>query len=192
MGYLWLFLLVFGVNLLPAFGPPTWTLLVFVRLNWHLNAVGIVVLGAMAATSGRILLALACRRFRHRLPTKLAENLGTVKQYLGERRSSTWAMFAIFVVSPLPSAQMFEAAGLMELPLMPICTAFFFGRLLSYSFYVGVATVADNSLDGVFSNAFGSPASIALQVGLLIAVSLLPFINWKKLLGPRLKKTVVS
>lgn len=31
--YLLLFLIVFGVNLMPAFGPPTWTILVVYRLN---------------------------------------------------------------------------------------------------------------------------------------------------------------
>jgi hypothetical protein len=33
MQYLVLFAIVFGVNLLPAFGPPTWTLLVFARIT---------------------------------------------------------------------------------------------------------------------------------------------------------------
>jgi hypothetical protein len=33
--YLALAGVVFGVNLLPAFGPPTWSLLVFFRLQSH-------------------------------------------------------------------------------------------------------------------------------------------------------------
>jgi len=42
-------LLVFGVNLLLALGPPTWSLLVYARLRWHLDPVLLVVLGAFAA-----------------------------------------------------------------------------------------------------------------------------------------------
>lgn len=41
--------LVFGVNLLPAFGPPTWAVLVFLRLNLDVPAVPLVIVGALAA-----------------------------------------------------------------------------------------------------------------------------------------------
>ena len=41
--------LVSGVNLLLALGPPTWSLLVYARLRWHLDPVLLVVLGAFAA-----------------------------------------------------------------------------------------------------------------------------------------------
>ena len=47
MQYVFLFLIVLGVNLLPAFGPPTWTLLVFARLNLNMSPVALVVLGAI-------------------------------------------------------------------------------------------------------------------------------------------------
>ena len=58
--------IVFGINLLPAFAPPTWAILVAVRLNWDIPAVPLVLVGAVAATSGRVVLALAARRFRDR------------------------------------------------------------------------------------------------------------------------------
>jgi hypothetical protein len=37
--YLVAFACIFGVNLLPAFAPPTWALLVFFKLNSDLAAV---------------------------------------------------------------------------------------------------------------------------------------------------------
>jgi hypothetical protein len=43
---------VFGVNLLPAFGPPTWAVLVFFGLQSDLTAIPLVPIGALAATSG--------------------------------------------------------------------------------------------------------------------------------------------
>ena len=49
--------LVFVINLLPAFGPPTWSVLVYARLRWHLEPVALVLVGAAAATVGRYLLA---------------------------------------------------------------------------------------------------------------------------------------
>ena len=92
------------------------------------------------------------------------------------------ALFALFVVSPLPSAQLFLAAGLLDLPLGLLTWAFFVGRLISYSIYVSVATLADRQLGNVIGQVFGSPWSIALQVVLLVAVCFLPFVNWRRFL----------
>jgi hypothetical protein len=67
LAYLALAGVVFGVNLLPAFGPPTWAVLVFFRLNSQLAAVPLVLVGAVAAASGRLLLSYGSRHFRGRL-----------------------------------------------------------------------------------------------------------------------------
>jgi hypothetical protein len=48
LGYLALAGVVFGVNLLPAFGPPTWSGLVFFRLQSNVPAVPLVLIGALA------------------------------------------------------------------------------------------------------------------------------------------------
>lgn len=181
MPYLALFAIVFGINLLPAFGPPTWAVLVFTRLHWHLNPVALVLIGAVAAASGRYVLALGARRFSGRLPKRMQTNLTEAKELLGKNPKSTFAAFAVFVVSPLPSAQLFLAAGFLDLNLRLFTLAFFVGRLVSYSIYVSVAVVADRQLGNVLGRLFGSPWSIALQVGLLAAVCLLPLVNWRGL-----------
>jgi len=188
MQYLYLFLIVLGVNLLPAFGPPTWTLLVFARIHWHLNPVALVVLGGLGAMLGRYLLAVAARRFRGHLSERLQGNLTATSDALLKRKSSVIATLALFAVSPLPSAQLFVAAGLLEFNLIPLTLAFFAGRLVSYSIYVGVATVAERQLGSVLGHLLGSPWSITIQVVLLAAVAVLPFINWKSILDRRTKQ----
>jgi membrane protein YqaA with SNARE-associated domain len=180
--YLALVAIVFGVNLLPAFGPPTWAVLVFARLHWHLNPIALVLLGAVAAMSGRYLLALGARQFRGRMPARMKGNLEAARTLLQRKRAGAIALFGIFVFSPLPSAQLFIAAGLLDLPLGLLTLAFFLGRLVSYSIYVGVATLADRQLGEVVGRVFGSPWSIALQIGLLVAVCVLPFVNWRRFL----------
>ncbi|MGH9080627.1 MAG: hypothetical protein ACRDYE_11255 [Acidimicrobiales bacterium] len=186
MPYLALFAIVFGLNLLPAFGPPTWAVLVFTRLHWHLNPVGLVVLGALAAMSGRYLLARGARHFSGRLPGRMKDNLEGARTLLERKRVGAVALFGIFLVSPLPSAQLFLAAGLLDLNLGLLTLAFFVGRLASYSIYMSVAVIADKQLGGVLGRIFGSPWSIALQVVLLVAVCLLPLVDWRRLLkhGP--------
>jgi membrane protein YqaA with SNARE-associated domain len=180
MRYLVLFLTVFGINLLPAFGPPTWAVLVFARLHWHLNPVALVILGGVAATGGRYLLARGARRFKGHLGTRMTDNLAAAQTILERKKRGTITVLALFVVSPLPSAQLFVAAGLLDLPLGLLTIGFFLGRLVSYSIYVAAATIAEKQFGGVIGKVFGSPWSIALQVGLLALVCLLPLIDWKK------------
>lgn len=182
MQYLVVFAIVFGINLLPAFGPPTWAVLVFTRIHWHLNPIALVLLGAVAAMGGRYLLARGARHFRDRLPGRIRNNLEDARTLLERKRMGTLALFGLFVLSPLPSAQLFVAAGLLELPLGLLALAFFIGRLVSYSIYVSVATLADKQLGNVIGQVFGSPWSIALQVVFLAVVCLLPFVNWRRFL----------
>ena len=188
MQYVYVLLIVFGVNLLPAFGPPTWTLLVFARLNWHLNPVALVVIGAVAAASGRYLLALGARRFRGHLSEKRRENLAAASNALLKKKASLIATLAFFAISPLPSAQLFIAAGLLEMNLVPLTLAFLAGRLVSYSIYLSAASLAERHFGDVMGRIFGSPWSIAIQLVLLAAVSVLPFINWKDILERRAAK----
>ncbi len=180
MRYLFIALIVFGVNLLPAFGPPTWSLLVVARLSWHLNSFALVALGVVAAGAGRFLLAHAARRLRYRFPPRYRANLESIEQRLVGRRANLAVIFGIFVLSPLPSAQLFCAAGLLELRILALTAAFMVGRIVTYSLYVAAATVADEQLGSVFRHFWGSPWSIALQLLLLICVAALPLLPWRQ------------
>src|SRR3954447_16997798 len=103
---------VFGVNLMPAFGPPTWAVLVFFRFRYaEVPAPALVIAGAIAASAGRLLLALAFRAIGTKLPRKRQESLQALGHVLGDRRGGLLASFALFATAPIPSAEMFEAAG---------------------------------------------------------------------------------
>ena len=177
---------VFGVNLLPAFGPPTWSLLVLYRLRSHLAPVPLVLVGALAAGTGRFVLAVACRRFRARLSTRRIDNLAAAKAALTSNRAGSIAGIALFAVSPVPSAQLFEAAGLLEVAILPLTVAFFAGRLVSYSVYVaGASAVQDTSFGKVVSDSLTSPFGIVLQVAMLAGLVALSHVDWAARLGRR-------
>src|SRR5258708_18500591 len=101
---------VFGINLLPALGPPTWAVLVLFKLNWDLPPVALVLVGAGAAGAGRLFLAYATRALRQHLPRRRVENLRAAGERLRRHRGRSILRLALFAVSPLPSAQLFEAA----------------------------------------------------------------------------------
>jgi hypothetical protein len=96
--YLLVAAVVFGVNLLPAFGPPTWAVLVLFRLNSHVPAVPLVLIGAVSATAGRLLLAMLSRRFRSRVSAKRRANLEAARELFAGNRTKG---FAALGLSPL-------------------------------------------------------------------------------------------
>jgi membrane protein YqaA with SNARE-associated domain len=185
MDYVVLAGVVFGVNLLPAFGPPTWSVLVFFRLQSSLAAVPLVLIGALAAASGRLLLAYASRRLRSRLSEQRIEHLQAARDAVAGGRKRAAAGLGLFALSPLPSAQLFVAAGLVAAPLLPLTAAFFAGRLVSYSIYVAAASAAKHSLGSIVRDAFTSPAGIALQALMLIGLVLLLKVDWARRLASR-------
>ena len=177
--YLLVGLLVLGLNLLPALAPPTWAVLVIVRLSSGLATVPLVLVGAVAAATGRFTLALAFRHLRRWLPKRYVANTEAAgKLVLSSPKGSLFGI-GLFALSPVPSAQLFEAAGLMAVRLLPLTLAFFAGRLVSYSLYVGGASVARNTGFGqLLSDSLTSPWAIGLQVLLLVGLVLLGRIDW--------------
>src|SRR5690242_12202790 len=111
---------VFGVNLLPAFGPPTWAVLVLLSLHTDLSSPVLVVVGALSAAAGRLLLARGTRLFSDRLSDRTRTNLEAASELVTRRRGRAVAALALFALSPVPSAQLFEAAGLMKVRLVPL------------------------------------------------------------------------
>lgn len=185
LSYLALAGVVFGVNLLPAFGPPTWSVLVFFRLQSSIPAVPLVAIGALAAAGGRLTLAFASRRWRDRLAPQRLAQLAAAREVVAGGPRRALAGLGLFALSPLPSAQLFVAAGLVAAPIVPLTVAFFAGRLVSYSIYVTAASAAKHSLGSVISKPFSSPAGIALQLVMLAGLVALLRVDWAKLLTAR-------
>jgi membrane protein YqaA with SNARE-associated domain len=164
--------IVFAINLLPAFGPPTWAVLVFFSIDSEVPAVPLVLLGALAAASGRFLLANGARRLRPRFSRERLEHIARVQAALAGDRKRAVAGLGLFALSPVPSGQLFSAAGLMTVPLLPLTAAFFAGRLVSYSVYVGAASVAEQSLGSIVTDALTSPVGLGLQFAMLLVLAL--------------------
>lgn len=175
---------VFGLNLLPAFAPPTWAVLVFFRLKYDIPAGALVVVGAASAASGRFVLASAFRRLGSHLPERRRTDLEAVGTVLTEGRRGRWGVLALFLLSPLPSTQLFEAAGLApQVRLVPVTLAFFVGRLVTYSLYVGGATLAKDTLTQILRQGITSPWAIVLQAVLLALLVGFVVTPWARILG---------
>ncbi|HEX8533036.1 MAG TPA: hypothetical protein VF662_02625 [Allosphingosinicella sp.] len=179
-----LFAIVLAVNLMPAFGPPTWTVIVLYGLNTNIGLPLLVLTGALAAATGRLLLAYAFRLFGHRLPAKIRGNLDAAREALERNKRNAAIALALFALSPIPSAQLFEAAGLAGVRLIGFTAAFFAGRLVSYSLFgLAAQRVRETSMGEALKSGFTSPAGIAMQLVMIGLLILLARLDWARILG---------
>jgi len=179
--YYILALLVFALNLLPAFAPPTMAVLIFYKLNTDLDTAAIIAIGVLAASSGRYILALGTRALRSKLKREYRENLEHLGEVVNRNSKSIILYFLFFLISPLPSAQVFEAAALMNARLVPITITFLIGRSISYSLYVaGAATLKEHAMSNVLLDSMKSPWGITIQLIALGCLYLLLKVDWSK------------
>lgn len=167
--------------MIPAFAPPTWIVLVYFSLANNVPPFAIIAIGVVAAALGRLILAKYFRHFRNRLPSSFTQNMHNASTHLTRSKSHTVALLTLFLLSPLSSAQLFEAAGIMpKLALRPLVLAFAAGRLVSYSTYVlGAQSLATTSLGELIIRNIASPKAIALQVLMIVGLVLLGTVKWK-------------
>lgn len=177
--------LVLAVNLLPAFAPPTWAVLALVVLTRDTAPLPTIAIGVVAASAGRTVLALVTRSLRGRLSARRRAGYDALRGLLERRRRNTLAALLAFLLSPVPSGQLFVAAGLLRAPLRPLVLAFAAGRAVSYSIYVTAADLARPRLEELVRDPFGSPLAIALNAALAVGVIALARIDWIALLERR-------
>lgn len=140
-----------------------------------------IIVGVIAAASGRYILALLFRRFRHKLPHWYLINMENAATHLTKSNAHLGALFLAFFISPLSSAQLFEAAGIMKsIALRPLVLAFAAGRVITYTIYVsGAHLIKESSFGDILMANLKSPQAIATQIVLVLALVGLGMVKWK-------------
>ena len=179
-----LFALIFVLNCLPAFTPPTWMVVSAVTVSSPgANPWLTALVAATAATAGRLVLAkMAFLLVRQRwLSARTKENVDLVKARLEKHRAMTFGAVLAYTCSPLPSNSLFIAYGLTSLPLAPVAAASFIGRFLTYSFWVVMAmevaqkvVVDEGSVFAYLGGYF-----VVTQVLMLALVVLFTKLDWR-------------
>jgi membrane protein YqaA with SNARE-associated domain len=185
-----LFLLVFLLNVIPAFAPPTWMVFSFVGFRFpnHMS-VALAFVGALAATLGRFILAkgsnvIVRRRF---LGEEAKQNVDVIRERLSQRKKLTFGIFLFYAFTPLPSNYLFIAYGLTAMELKLITIPFFLGRWASYSFWTFTASSIARriTLEDTQALSFLSVYFVMTQVFLLAVVYVFTRVDWKRLVTER-------
>lgn len=184
------FSVVFVLNIIPAFAPPTWMALSWVGFNHPLiNPFAVALVGAVAATSGRLVLAKLSRIIiRQRfMSDSMRGNIDFIKDSLDRHRTLTFGAFLVYAFGPFPTNCLFIAYGLTSLPLWLVAVPFFIGRIASYSFFVFIASEVSQYLAFEAADAqryFGIYFVIS-ELLLLALVLLFVKIDWNHLVTAR-------
>jgi membrane protein DedA with SNARE-associated domain len=179
--YLFLLGLVIFVNCLPAFAPPTWTLLVFFLTAYDLNLAAIVLCGVLGATIGRYILSHYSLWLSDKIFNKRKhENLN----YLGNRISGTpihtFLVVFLYSLTPLSTTALFVAVGVAKVSLKIAIPAFSLGRLISYS-VLAVSTKAIAVNIGDLTNGIFTWESVVSSLAGLTVLLLFIFVDWQEL-----------
>ena len=180
--FLAIFGIVFLLNVVPVFAPPTWSVLSFIAIRYSPNIVVLTVVGAVAATLGRLVLAkLSTVIVRQRLLSDdTRKNIDVVRESLERQQKLTFSIFLFYAFSPLPSNHLFIAYGLAALDLKLIAVPFLLGRMVSYGFWAFTASSVAQLLhyESVTSRSFFSYYFVASQLFGLLTIYVFTRIDW--------------
>jgi hypothetical protein len=181
-----LFLLVYALNVIPAFAPPTWMVFSLIGFRYPAHeGMLLALVGACAATLGRISLAkLAYVIVRGRfLSESTRANIEAIREKLEKRRKLTFGVFLFYALTPLPSNYLFIAYGLTGMGLSLIAVPFFLGRVVSYRLWAFTAsTVARKlSLESTEAMPYLGGYFVVSQILLLFLVYAFTKIDWRVL-----------
>jgi membrane protein DedA with SNARE-associated domain len=184
------FAIVFLLNLIPAFAPPTWMAMSYIGIKHPaMNPFLLALTGATAAILGRLTLAKLSRVLirRNILSEASRKNIDSIRAVIERRRKLTFGLFLFYAFSPLPSNNLFIAYGLTTLPLRLIALPFFAGRFVSYALWFTGASAAARAWD-LESFEYGSYLGVyfvVTQIVLLSLVYVFVRVDWQALLSQK-------
>jgi membrane protein YqaA with SNARE-associated domain len=183
-GLLIAFGVVFIINVIPYFMPATWTVVAFFLIVFHLPFWPLCIGCAVASTGGRCVLAFASSRWGRRLLSpRQRQNVSALGTWLNQRAGwrKTLAVF-LYSIGPIPSNQIFIAAGLANAWIQPVAAGFFLGRLLSYPFFAATAKGINDHFDNLFIRAWRDPKTLFLELLSIAIIIAFTKIDWPRVL----------
>ncbi len=181
--YAIVFIAAFLVDIIPVFGPPAWSVMVFMQIKFDLQIWYVIVIGVAGSTLGRYVLS------RFIIPHLSDKYVDAKKndelEYLGNmlnKRSWKSSLFVlIYTLLPIPSAPLFTAAGIARIKPYAIIPPFFVGKFTSDAFIVLAGKYASDNIEVIMKGLFVWQTALSFVIGIIL-LSLVLIIDWKTLL----------
>lgn len=178
LDYIWNWLLM-GLlallfNVTPVFAPSTWAMLAYFHIQHDVPLLPAAVIGALGATAGRVILALATRRFGARLiPRERRVDIDRAVDRINQDSRLRFPLLALFAIGPIPKAMLFMAAGIARMPLAPGALVYGVARTAIYGATLAATGQAVSSLSDVVASPLSGPILIGAQFALMAGTILL-------------------
>lgn len=183
------FALIFVINVVPAFMPASWMVMAFFYIQFDLPLLLLTLGGALCSGLGRMVLARGSRWLKRGYMHDRRADLDELGRFLDERRHAVGSTVFLYSLSPLPTNNLFIAAGMTEVNLVWVLAGFWSARALADTFWVWTTDQVFDSLTQVFGNVYGSWFGIAFQLLGITSIALLYFLPWAKWLRRFTSKT---
>ena len=185
LGYWGVFVLILILNVVPAFVPPTWTVLslIYVMFPEYFSPLPLALVGCIASTLGRVVLSYVGTASRGIMGEKRKEGLSDLRNRIESRKWGGFVLSLAVALSPLPSNAYFIAIGVMKYQVIGVFAGFMLGRFFSYWLTISLTKVAAHS----FRDLFGSELYVVAIIDLISIASIIAFalIDWHKLIEER-------
>jgi membrane protein DedA with SNARE-associated domain len=186
LGYFGVFILVFLLNLAPAFVPPTWlTLLLFYLINPSFNIGLLTLVGATASTFGRFFLFQLSKKGKILLSKKEKEGMKLLRKKLKNIKNFGFISSIIVALTPLPSNAYFIMLGLVEYSTIGVFLGFFIGRLVTYFIPLFLLKASIPILKQMFFEEW--VVQLILDIIGIFSILVFILIDWKKILNQKNK-----
>lgn len=173
--------LAFAINLAPAFMPSTWMVMAFFYIRFDLPLLVLTLGSAVASALGRMVLAWESHAFSRRFMPGQRQDLDELGAFLDEHRQVIGPAVFLYALSPLPTNNLFIAAGMTGVSMTAVVAGFVASRMIANTFWVWTTHKAFDSLGSLFTDAMTGPIGITLEIAGLVAVVLtfrLPWARW--------------
>jgi membrane protein YqaA with SNARE-associated domain len=179
--YVLVFLVCFVFDLIPVFGPPAWTAMVFFQIKYDLNIWIVLVVGVIASTLGRYLMSLYIPYLSNRIiNVQKNEDLKFLGKKIEENRRKGILFVFLYTLIPVPSAPIFTAAGIARVNPLILVPPFLAGKFISDAVMVITGKYVADNASTLMHGMLTWKTCLSFLLSLVILGALL-FIDWRTL-----------
>ena len=170
------------VDIIPFFGPPAWTVIMFLQVRYNLDIWPTLVVGVAGSAVGRYIYSLYIPLISDRfLKQEKTEDLKFIGSKLQGNDWKVYLFVVLYTALPLPSTPLFTAAGISRINTLKLMPAFFVGKFIIDAIMVSTGSyIAGNASDIV--SGMVNWETILGTIASVVVVVLFLCIDWRKFL----------